>query len=74
MKKLLLVLSLFLLIYACSKDDNSENNDNSKLKYNHVIDENTNSHEIKIHSNKRVASIKMSSEEYKSYVKNEEFR
>ena len=62
------------MIYACSKDDNFEKDDNPELKYNHVIDENTNSHEIKIHSNKRVASIKMSSEEYKSYVKNEEFR
>ena len=74
MKNLLLVLSLFLLIYACSKDNNSEKDDTPELKYNHVIDENTNSHEIKIHSNKRVVSIKMSSNEYKSYVENEEFR
>lgn len=36
--------------------------------------ENTNTHKITIHPNKRVASLKMSSDEYKSYVENDEFR
>ena len=60
---------------TCKKDeDNLTSDDNPELKYNRVNEEPTNSHEIKIHSNKRVASLKMSSNEYKSYVENEEFR
>ena len=66
MKKLILLL---LFVFACSKDDNS----GSELKFNDVIAENTNTHKITIHPNKRIASLKMSSDEYKSYLENDQF-
>jgi len=75
-KKTIFFSLCFLFVFTtCKKDeDNLTSDDNPELKYNHVNEEPTNSHEIKIHSNKRVASLKMSSNEYKSYVENEEFR
>ena len=67
MKKSLMLA--ILLVYSCSKDDNS----GSGTKFNHVIAENTNTHEITIGQNKRVASLKMSYDEYDSYIQNDQF-
>lgn len=68
MQPKLFLLAILLTSIGCDKGDDST------LDYNHVIAENTNTHKITIHPNKRVAFLKMSSDEYKSYVENDEFR
>ncbi|MFL2628977.1 MAG: hypothetical protein ACJ0NO_00370, partial [Flavobacteriaceae bacterium] len=66
-KVLFLILFLSFFVFSCSKNDD----DSTQKK--HVLKEASNSHKIELHSNNRVASLKMSTSEYKSWKQNSEF-
>lgn len=66
-KALFLILFLSFFVLSCSKNDD----DSTQKK--HVLKEASNSHKIELHSNNRVASLKMSTSEYKSWKQNNEF-